>query len=181
MCCSAEVLCKDQVIRMGKKKKKKKLSSVSLFKWELLFQRLIQSSDVQKGALHILQQEEKKKKKHCLKKRKKKKKTGFKERKRYHSCIIHNTVQNDWDLCPMKLQCCALYKRIHECIMRGRNEPRKARWANPPGERKLFRVDEDTIHNNIGKGETFFSPPSFIWNPRFKCKNDPTCVLSGWL
>lgn len=50
ICSSAEVLCKkrDQVI-------KEKESSISLFKWELLFQQLIQSGDVQKGPLHILQ------------------------------------------------------------------------------------------------------------------------------
>lgn len=41
--------------------------------------------------------------------------------------------------------------------MRGQNEPRKACWKNPPGERKLFRVDEDTIHNNIGKGNFVLS------------------------
>lgn len=61
------------------------------------------------------------------------------------------------EICPMKLQCCALYKRIHECIMRGQNEPRKAQWTNPPRERKLFRIDEDTIHNNIGKGNFLLS------------------------
>ncbi len=39
--------------------------------------------------------------------------------------------------------------------MRGQNEPRKAHWTNPPGGRKLFRIDEDTIHNNIEKGNFF--------------------------
>lgn len=41
--------------------------------------------------------------------------------------------------------------------MRGQNEPRQARWKNPPGERKLFRIDEDTIHNNIGNRKFFLS------------------------
>ncbi len=46
--------------------------------------------------------------------------TRFKERKYHAQCCPETT-----EICPMKLQCCALYKRIHECIMRGQNEPRK--------------------------------------------------------
>lgn len=134
ICCSAEVPCEDQVIK-GKK------SSISLFKWELLFQKLIQSGDVQKGPrifckITVLESKEKKNSK----------------KRNVNIHVSYTMLSKTTEICPMKPQCCALYKRIHECIMRGRNEPRKAHWKNPPGERKLFRIDEDTIHNNIWKG-----------------------------
>lgn len=78
----------------------------------------------------------------------------------------------------MKLQCCTLYKRIHECIMRGQNEPRKAHRTNPRGERKLFRIDEDTIHNNIRKRISL----SLFKSHAINVKNRTTLhVLSGLL
>lgn len=84
------------------------------------------------------------------------KKKNKKKSKDKMLCIVHNSVQNDWDLSNVSA---VLHMNtwIHECIMRGQNEPRKAHWTNPPRERKLFRVDEDTLHNHIAKENFFLS------------------------
>lgn len=128
---SAETLCKDQVIK-GR-------SSVSLFKWELLFKELIQSSDIPAHSAKLLRRQ---------------KLTGRKRGEFKEPLPLADRCPEASEVGPTKLRRCALHKRIYECITRGRNEPRKAH-TNPPGGRQLFRIGKDTIHTNTGTG-TFF-------------------------
>lgn len=69
----------------------------------------------------------------------------------------------------MQPQClCVLYKAAAECIMRGRNEPRKARVSKPPppGGANYSQEKEDTAHNNSGKGKLLLPPPYLKSTPQ---------------
>lgn len=64
--------------------------------------------------------------------------------------------------------------------MRGQNKPRKAHWKKkiPQGERELFEIDQDTIHNILGR-ESFFL--SLFKMHALNVKAGPTELLSGLL
>lgn len=120
---------------------------------DFFFQQQIQSTDVQKGPFIFYKTTVPRETGHL----KLQLQPRDSKRSNFAVQVSYTMLSKMTKICPMKSQCCALYKRIHECIMRGENEPQKAHWRNPLGKRKLFRIDEDTIHNNSGKGNFFFS------------------------
>lgn len=127
ICCSAEVFFRDQVIK-GEREKKKVVShyfNENYFfffssRWDVQKRPCIYSTEYRR--LPEVEVE-----KHWI------------LRECFAIYISHTTLSKTTEICPMKLQCCALYKWIHECIMRVQNEPRKAQWTNPPGGKKIIQ------------------------------------------